>query len=199
MPVFHDTTHPNGIYYHVLSAQRIALSYLAAAPRSATSPAVLASFELPEKIDESQTPAQLAQAHADVMEENAAFRQVMHRVLQGAAVDDGMLQYEAYLRKSGFAHVAGERRSCTPVAVGCSPHARNTDQREQLMPGRIPNPENILAMIAFENQELVPASYAPNDVHRLVTRELGVMALRPEWHDRVRRACEEAEAQAGAA
>ena len=38
------------------------------------------------------------------------------------------------------------------------------------MPGLIPNPENILAMIAFEDQELVPASYAPNDVHRFVTR-----------------------------
>ena len=107
MPVYHDTAHPNGIFYHVLSAQRIALSYLAAPPRSASSPAVLASFELPEHIDESQTPAQLAQAHADVMEENAAFRQLMHGVLKGAAADDGMLQYEAYLRKSGFAHVAG--------------------------------------------------------------------------------------------
>jgi hypothetical protein len=124
MPVYHDTAHPNGIFYHVLSAQRIALSYLAAPPRSASSPAVLASFELPEHIDESQTPAQLAQAHADVMEENAAFRQLMHGVLKGAAADDGMLQYEAYLRKSGFAHVAGEwsvaRRS------SCRAHAPST-------------------------------------------------------------------------
>jgi hypothetical protein len=58
------------------------------------------------------------------MEENAAFRQLMHGVLKGAAADDGMLQYEAYLRKSGFAHVAGEwsvaRRS------SCRAHAPST-------------------------------------------------------------------------
>lgn len=60
------------------------------------------------------------------------------------------------------------------------------------MPGRIPNPENIIAMIGFESQELARDTYQVNDVHRLVTMEHGVMQLRPAWAHLVKEACEKA-------
>ncbi|CEH14660.1 hypothetical protein CBOM_02486 [Ceraceosorus bombacis] len=170
---FHDDVHANGIFYHALtsSGDRYALSYSSKVPSSAEQPSVLGILSLPSSAqitaqDGSRlAPSQLAQSHAEDFVTNPNFHSFLHSVLKLAALDDGMIQYEAFLRKSGFAHVA--------------------DQREQLMPGRIPYPENILASIGFDNQELVGETYSPNEVHRIITKELGVMVLRPAWHARL--------------
>lgn len=60
------------------------------------------------------------------------------------------------------------------------------------MPGRIPYPENIIGSIGFDDQKLVGDSYSPNEVHRIITKELGVMVLRPAWHQRLMQELEKA-------
>ncbi|PWN88866.1 hypothetical protein FA10DRAFT_131472 [Acaromyces ingoldii] len=168
-PIQHPT-HPHPLFLHPISSNIYAVSLLSAAPSSPTAASVVATFQSRS----AGTDADLfdeAQSNPDRVSANKAFLTLLHATLKDVCVpQDGLMQYEAALRKSGWIHAS--------------------DPRHPLMPGRIPTPENIFATVAFTEGELRPESYEANDTYRIVTAEEGFMQLRPHWHDFVCKACE---------
>jgi hypothetical protein len=109
---------------------------------------------------------EVARRKPDLVKVNKAFVDLLHKAMKSEAVaNDGMLEYEAHLRKDGFAHVS--------------------DPRHPLMPGRIPTPENIIGMVAFTDSQIRLESYEPNDTYRIITHEEGFIQLKPFWHDAI--------------
>ncbi|PWN35605.1 uncharacterized protein FA14DRAFT_189549 [Meira miltonrushii] len=166
-----DPSHPTGIYFHPLpSSNQYAISLLPKSPSSPTSASIIGFIK--DQPDSSGEIYDIAVRNPDLVEPHPPFIQLMHDVLKNECVpQDGLLEYEAYLRTDGFAHVA--------------------DPRHPLMPGRIPTPENIIAMVAFTEGQIRPDSYEPNDVYRIVTSEEGFIQLRPNWLDLVTKRCKE--------
>lgn len=121
-----DPNHPTGIYFHPLpSSNQYAISLLPQSPSSAKSASIIGFIK--DQSDQSGEIYDLAVRNPDLVEPNPSFVQLLHEVLKSEGVpQDGLLEYEAYLRTDGFAHVS--------------------DPRHPLMPGRIPTPENIIAV-----------------------------------------------------
>ncbi|UZJ51593.1 hypothetical protein CBS101457_000913 [Exobasidium rhododendri] len=165
-----DPDHPSGVYFHQLpDSNRYAISFLSQPPSSSSSASIVGFVTPPSA---NQIPIyELIVEKPDLVDANRAFTQLMHETLKEECVpQDGLLEYEALLRKDGWAHL--------------------NDQRHPLMPGRIATPENIIASVAFTDGELKMESYEPNDVHRIVTSEEGFMELRPNWLMFIKDKCE---------
>jgi len=121
-----DPNHPTGIYFHPLpSSNQYAISLLPKSPSSPTSASIIGFIK--DQPDQSGEIYDIAVRKPDLVQPHPPFIQLMHDVLKNEGVpQDGLLEYEAYLRTDGFAHVS--------------------DPRHPLMPGRIPTPENIIAV-----------------------------------------------------
>lgn len=168
-----DPEHPSGIYYHTLADGRYGMSFLEKPPSSPSAASIIAHVTRPSNVADRNEPIyHIAVDYPDQVLQHDKFMDLLHDTLKSEAIpNDGMLEYEAVLRQTGWAHV--------------------NDQRHQLMPGRIPTPENILASVAISDGQLAMQSYERNDTYRVSTAEEGVMQLRPEWLARVKRRCEE--------
>lgn len=121
-----DPNHPTGIYFHPLpSSNQYAISLLSEAPSSPTSASIIGFIK--DQPDGSGEIYDIAVRKPDLVQTHPPFIQLLHDVLKNECVpQDGLLEYEAYLRTDGFAHVS--------------------DPRHPLMPGRIPTPENIIGV-----------------------------------------------------
>lgn len=102
-----DPDHPSDIYFHQLpGSSRYAITYLEKPPSSPDSASIIA-FVTPPK-DNKEEIYELICQQPDLVEANTAFLDLMHDTLKNECVpEDGMLEYEAYLRKDGWAHLNG--------------------------------------------------------------------------------------------
>lgn len=158
--VVKDPEHPDGIYYHKLAEGRFAMSFFEQKPSSPAAASVMAIVTRPQRGDDRNVPIYEIAAHKpDQVETNKAFMALLHETMKAEGVpQDGLIEYEAALRKDGWAHVSGEWRDRQVVVHttlnlthaidpgGLSLPLARADQRHQLMPGRIPTPENIIAV-----------------------------------------------------
>ncbi|CAO1617539.1 unnamed protein product [Sympodiomycopsis kandeliae] len=164
-----DPEHPTGLWYHSLpgatsGATRYAVSYLSQSPSSEHSKDVIATFDAPSS--QSADPAAFARQNPDRVTANKAFWTLLHEALKEDVVageKDAILVQEADLREDGWAHLA--------------------DQRQLLMPGRIPTPDAIIASVSFANCKISPETYEINGTHRPITKEEGWTVLRDVWLD----------------
>lgn len=106
-PIQHPT-HPHPLFLHPLSSNIYAVSLLSAAPSSPTAASVVATFQSRS----AGTDADLfdeAQSNPDRVSANKAFLTLLHATLKDVCVpQDGLMQYEAALRKSGWIHASGK-------------------------------------------------------------------------------------------
>jgi hypothetical protein len=105
--VIKDPYHPSGIYFHQLpESDQYAISFLSTPPSSPTSASIVAFVTPPPS---TRTPIyDLIVEKPDLVIANKAFTQLMHDTLKQECVpQDGLLEYEAALRKDGWAHLNG--------------------------------------------------------------------------------------------
>ncbi|CAO1630055.1 unnamed protein product [Parajaminaea phylloscopi] len=166
-----DAEHPNGLWYHLVSQsgeeRTYAVSFLPTPPSSSSSPAILALFST----QRGEDPIEFARNNPDRIEAPKPFWQLLHQTLKEDIVrneKDPILVQEADLRENGWAHLA--------------------DERQPLMPGRIPTPDAIIATVSFTECKLAPDSYTPNDTYRPITKEEGFTVLRSVWLDALKEA-----------
>lgn len=103
-----DKDHPNSLWYHTVSGNRIAVTHSSTPPSSADSPHVMASFE---SKNGDADPISYARENPDDVHANKAFWDLLHKTLKEDVVakeKDELLQQEADLREDGWAHLAGE-------------------------------------------------------------------------------------------
>jgi hypothetical protein len=177
--VVRDPEAQTGLYYHPTSihvshgegqpqetVEGWALSFL---PEETHTDQAAIAYLLPPKAGKvtDADPATYVRAHPDRVRMNADAWAVVHDVLKNEIVPhDDLLQFEAQTRHSGWAHL--------------------TDLRQPLMPGRIANPENILASVAFVDGQLDPNTYEVNHSYRLVTGYDGPIQLAESWIQKLR-------------
>ncbi|PWN21470.1 hypothetical protein BCV69DRAFT_282193 [Microstroma glucosiphilum] len=156
-----DPSHPKGLYFHPFSSTEYAISLLPSSPPSETHLSVLGHITLPSA---STDPITFARENPDELVVNKVFWSLLHETLKEDVVrgqkDENLIQ-EADLRDAGWAHLA--------------------DERQLLMPGRIPTPDAIIASVSFTDCTIAPDSYEINDTYRPVTREEGFIVLRDVW------------------
>lgn len=102
-----DPDHPSGLYYHQLpGSDRYTISFLSKPPSSPQSASIIAFVNCPAS--SQQAVYDLALQNPDSVEANPAFLELMHDTLKNECVpQDGLLEYEAMLRKDGWAHLNG--------------------------------------------------------------------------------------------
>ena len=138
------------MYYHQISdTSTYAISFLPKPPSLPTSASIIAFITAPPS---NKTPIyELAVQKPDLVEANRGFLELLHDTLKRECVQDGLLEYEAALRKDGWAHLNGTWQAEGLVGRGhactdCPLATPIADQRHPLMPGRIATPENIIAV-----------------------------------------------------
>lgn len=102
-----DPNHPSGLYYHQLpGSDRYAITFLSEPPNSPESASIIAFVNYPAS--SQQAVYDMALQNPDAVEANPAFLKLMHETLKNECVgQDGLLEYEAMLRKDGWAHLNG--------------------------------------------------------------------------------------------
>lgn len=102
-----DPHHPSGLYFHLLpNSKRYAISFLSQPPTSPTSASIIAFITPPSSNQEEVYDLVVQQP--DLVEAHKPFLDLMHDTLKNECVpQDGLLEYEAYLRKDGWAHLNG--------------------------------------------------------------------------------------------
>ncbi|KAM0787367.1 hypothetical protein ACM66B_003453 [Microbotryomycetes sp. NB124-2] len=161
--------HPRyqGLYYHPItnsndSPTAYALSFLSDPP-----PAQASLNSLPSVIGIlHQRQQHSAEPHRDNaivpdlvprnFTENKDFRTVLHDILRQAVTFDQKLHTEAKTRQDGWIHIADAR---APADLN-----------------RVPDPSDIIASILVQDGQIVPESYEPGGMHRMVTND-GLMRL----------------------
>jgi hypothetical protein len=106
-----DPYHPSGLYFHQLpDSKRYAISFFSQPPSSPTSASIIAFITPPASNQEEIYDLVVQQP--DLVEAHKPFLDLMHDTLKNECVpQDGLLEYEAYLRKDGWAHLNGAEGS----------------------------------------------------------------------------------------
>ncbi|KAK4049056.1 hypothetical protein OIV83_004418 [Microbotryomycetes sp. JL201] len=180
--------HPryHGLYYHPIDPQAssssgnpaYALSFLSDPPPAQASlnslPSVIGILQ--QRAPSTRTSGETSGSNAvpDLVPrnftENRDFRTVLHDILRQAVTFDAKLHTEAQNRQDGWIHIADAR---APADLN-----------------RVPDPSDIIASVLVQEGRIVPESYEPGGMHRMVTND-GLMKLDEGLMPIVRQALEQ--------
>lgn len=104
-----DPDHPSGVYFHLLpDSSRYAITFLSQPPSSLTSTSII-GFVTPPSSQETVPIYDWIVQKPDSVQVNQDFMKMMHETLKYECVpQDGLLEYEAALRKDGWTHLNGQ-------------------------------------------------------------------------------------------
>lgn len=166
--VHRDSDSETGIFYHDLGHDVWAASLLERAPKDRNSLSVIGLIAA-----KGQSPDEALRSFPDHFQSNPEFWNALHKVLKEQIPHDDILQFEADMRRDGWAHL-------------CGTHLADTDARHMAMPGRISPPEAIFGSVAFTDAKLDPETYERNETYRFAVKNDGPMKLRENWLKAIR-------------